>query len=69
MLRIIFIILDHFSNIVMGKKDYMFLMFSTNALNSELKYFLESKNILWNLNYLGDGGQIFVACEHLSRMK
>lgn len=46
MLRIIFIILDHFSNIVMGKKDYMFLMFSTNALNSELKYFLESKNIL-----------------------
>lgn len=40
---------QHLGNRVMGKKHYVFLMFSTNALNSELKYFLESKNILCNL--------------------
>lgn len=30
----------------MGKKDYVFLMVFTNALNSELKYFWGSKNIV-----------------------
>lgn len=33
-------------NIVTGKKDYVFLTFSTNVFNSELKYFGGGKNIL-----------------------